>query len=105
MEPNPFGEWLHRDSTGKIYTREERQDRCSGEILVDGAPRAAPVAVVVNDQHASAGEAGPKAGELALGRFVPIGVQPEERDLVGPLGGGGALRRVIAIGDRGPPGT
>src|SRR5207253_10989365 len=59
--------------------------------LVHRLPRALPVAVVVEDHHAPRGDAIVEVLELVPGGVVPVGVEPENRDLIGRLLGNSAL--------------
>ena len=50
----------------------------SGEPLIDGPARAAPCAVIVDDEEATGREALPEVIELGLRRGVKVGVEAEE---------------------------
>src|SRR4051794_3975104 len=57
------------------------------EELVDGLARALPPAVVVDQQHASGRQPRVEVLELVPGGLVPVGVEPQDRDLLrGPIG-------------------
>ena len=55
------------------------------DVFVDGPSGALPMAIVVNDQNTPRREPGVKVEQFVPGRFVPIGVEPENGNPVGCL--------------------
>ncbi len=99
-----------RASSSCLIVDPVEQDGVVDEIIVHGPPVAEELAVVIDDQDASRLEARVQVLEFVPGRVVPVGIEPQQRDSVGRLGGDGLLdqsldkrqqRGVLAGGEQG----
>src|SRR5205807_5228354 len=67
--------------SGVIDPGQQQRLGLAGEVLVDRPSRALPMAVVIDDQHASPGELGVEMYQLVPSRLEPVGVQPQHGNL------------------------
>src|SRR5688572_24737247 len=75
--------WFEGDASGVVDAVEEEVQAVGGDVFVDGLAGALPVAVVIQDEDAAADEARVEMLHLVLRRFVPVGVETENGDLLG----------------------
>src|SRR6185503_14083737 len=73
---------LHPLACGMVDAAKEQARSRLAQVLVSGLARPTPVAVVVDDEDASHGQAGEQVDELVMGGIVPVGIQPQHRDLL-----------------------
>lgn|SRR5690242_3908688 len=71
---------LDSDAPRVIDAAEQYSVGSLQEVLVRRLPRAAPKAVIVDDEHAAHGQPRIEMHELMLGRFIPVGVETQQRD-------------------------
>src|SRR6185437_8939144 len=91
---------LHHRAAGVVDLEHERP--LLAEVLVDGLAAAVPVAVVVDDQDPARLQPREEVRQLVAGRLVPVGVEPQDGDLLRGAGRDGlqdvALDEVALLG-------
>src|SRR5260370_29329422 len=71
---------LHADAAGVVDPVEQHRRGGIAEVLVRRLARAAPETVIVDDQHATHGEARIEVHQLMLGGLIPIRVETQQCD-------------------------
>lgn len=74
---------LHGHAAGVIDAGEQKACFRRVDVFIHGAAGALPVAVVIDDEDSTDGEPRVEMLELVARRFVPVGIEPENRDLHG----------------------
>src|SRR5437868_1195092 len=72
---------LDGQAAAVVAAGEERAGAVPGEVLVDGAAGALPVAVVVDEDDPARTQTGVEVLELVARRLVPVGVETKHGDL------------------------
>ena len=82
---------LHEDPTCVVDAVEVQVRTRVLEILINRLPGPLPVAIIVNDKDAMLGQPRIQVMQFVQGRRVPIGVQPQQRNLIGNSSWNGVL--------------
>ena len=73
---------LHSHPSGVINSVEQHDEVILRQVLVSGFSTPLPISVVINDEDPTDRQARKKMNQLMPGRFIPIGVESQERDLL-----------------------
>lgn len=75
MKPGRFTHWLDRDPARVVNPAQKYGNSVFRKVLVDRAPSSLPVAIVVDNEHATGSEEWEEMGQFMLRGLVPIRIE------------------------------